>query len=166
VIDQLDPAGDRDLGMAGWLGFQMYRIALGRGLADRGFTDLRDADWNLLRYLHHRGGAPVTEIARLFGVTKQAASQHVASFVERGYGTRTRPDGDGRIRVVTLTDKGRAARAAAIDVADQIEAELAQRLGPDVLLAWRSVTNTLIELHLDQAPEMVRVAAQMSSARD
>jgi DNA-binding MarR family transcriptional regulator len=129
-----------------------------------GFTDLRDADWNLLRYLHHRGGAPVTEIARLFGVTKQAASQHVASFVERGYGTRTRPDGDGRVRVVMLTDKGRAARRAAIEVADQIEAELVQRLGRDVLLAWRSVT--LIELHLGQAPEMVRVAAEMPSARD
>jgi hypothetical protein len=65
-----------------------------------------------------------------------------------------------------LTDKGRAARRAAIDVADQIEAELVQRLGPDVLLAWRSVTDTLIELHLDQAPEMVRAAAEMSSARD
>jgi hypothetical protein len=51
-------------------------------------------------------------------------------------------------------------------VADQIEAELVQRLGPDVPLAWRSVTNALIELPLGQAPEMVRVAAQMSSARD
>ena len=124
------------------------------------------ADWNLLRYLHHTGGASVTEIARLFDVTKQAASQHVASFVGRGYGTRTRPGDDGRVRVVELTDRGRAARRAAIEIADRIEAELVARLGRDALEAWRSVTDALIEIYLHEAPEMVRMAAEMSSARD
>src|SRR4051812_37626905 len=118
---------DRDIGMVGWLGFQLYRVALADGLRRRGFTDLREADWTLLRYLHHRDGATVTEIARLFGYTKQAASQHVASFVDRGYGTRTRSATDARARVVDLTPRGRAARRAAISVADEIEAELIER---------------------------------------
>jgi len=152
--------------MAGWLGFQLYRVALARGLRERGFTDLRDADWTLLRYLYHTGGASVTEIARHYDVTKQAASQHVASFIRRGYGTQTRPGDDGRVRLVQLTDKGRAARRAAIEIADHIEAELTGRLGRDTLDAWRRVTDALIELHLDEAPDTVRIAAEMSSALD
>ena len=166
MLDQNHGDGRRDLGMAGWLGFQLYRVALARGLRERGFTDLRDADWALVRYLHHSGGASVTEIARHYDVTKQAASQHVASFVRRGYGTRTRPGDDGRVRMVELTDKGRAARRAAIEIADGIEAELARRLGRDTLDSWRRVTDALIEIYLHEAPEMVRMAAEMSSARD
>jgi DNA-binding MarR family transcriptional regulator len=157
--------GERDLGLAGWLAFHLYRVALAEGLARRGFTDLRDNDWTLLRFLDHRGAATVTEIARLFGVTKQAASQHVASLVERGYGTKTAAEHDARVRAVTLTARGTAARTAAVDVADEIEAELDELLGPAVLRQWRKVTDALIALHLDDAPEMVRVAAEMSSAR-
>ena len=166
MLDQNDRDGRRDLGMAGWLGFQLYRVALARGLRERGFTDLRDADWALVRYLHHSGCASVTEIARHYDVTKQAASQHVASFVSRGYGTRTRPGDDGRVRLVELTDRGRAARRAAIEIADHIEAELVEKLGRETLDAWRRVTDALIEIHLNEASEMVRVAAEMSSALD
>jgi hypothetical protein len=48
-------------------------VALVRGLRQRGFSDLRDWDGNLLRYPQDRS-ATVMEVARLFGVTKQAAS--------------------------------------------------------------------------------------------
>jgi DNA-binding MarR family transcriptional regulator len=149
--------------LAGWLGFQLYRVALADGLAARGFTDLREADANLLRYLHHHGPAAVTEIARLFGVTKQAASQQVASFVGRGYGTRVRSDVDARVRAVALTERGRAAHDAAIEVADAIEAELVGTVGAAAMASWRRVTDALVALHLDDAPEMVRVAAEMES---
>src|SRR5262245_4699140 len=110
-VDHMDPEVERDIGMAGWLAFHLYRVALGERLRARGFTDLRDTDWSLLRYLHHRGGATVTEIARMFGFSKQAASQHVASFVERGYGARTRSATDARVRSVELSPRGRAARS-------------------------------------------------------
>jgi DNA-binding MarR family transcriptional regulator len=96
-------------------------------------------------------------------VETQAAT---ASFVSRGYGTRTRPGDDGRVRLVELTDRGRAARRAAIEIADHIEAELVEKLGRETLDAWRRVTDALIEIHLYEAPEMVRVAAEMSSALD
>jgi DNA-binding MarR family transcriptional regulator len=152
--------------MAGWLGFQLYRVALARGLQARGYTDLRDADWTLLRYLHHRGGATVTEIGHHYGTTKQAASQHIASFVARGYGARTPSEQDARIRVITLTDKGRAARVAAIDIADEIEADLERRVGTGTVRAWRRVTDALVEAELENAPELVRVAAAMTSTRD
>lgn len=119
-----------------------------------------------MRFLHHSGGASITEIARHYDVTRQAASQHATSFVRRGYGTRTRPGDDGRVRMVELTDKGRAARRAAIEIADGIEAELVRRLGRDALDSWRRVTDALIELDLHEASDMVRMAAEMSSGRD
>ena len=70
------------------------------------------------------------------------------------------------MRVVVLTTKGRKARRAAITAANDIEADLVARLGPDALSAWRSVNDALAEMYLQQAPEMARVAAQMSSALD
>jgi DNA-binding MarR family transcriptional regulator len=158
--------GERDLGLAGWIAFQLYRVALTEGLGRRGFTDLRDTDWTLLRFLHHHGAATVTEIAHLFGVTKQAASQQVASFVERGYGTKTPSEHDARVRAVALSVRGNAAWRAAVDVADEVEADLDDHVGPAALRQWRKVTDALIALHLDGAPEMVRVATEMSSARD
>jgi len=67
--------------------------------------------------------------------------------------------------VVELTGRGRAARRAAVEGADRIEAELVERLGRDALDAcWRSVTDALIEIHLHEAPDTVRAAAEMSSA--
>jgi hypothetical protein len=67
--------------------------------------------------------------------------------------------------VVELTGRGRAARrAAAVEIAGRIEAELVERLGRDALDAWRSVTDALIEIDLHEAPDTVRVAAEMSSA--
>jgi DNA-binding MarR family transcriptional regulator len=166
-LDHMDEdTADRDLGMAGWLAFQLYRVALGRGLAHRGFDDLRDSDGTLLRYLHHSGGATVTEVSRLFGVTKQAASQQLASFVDRGYGERTRLDTDARVRVVVLSQRGRAARRAVLDISDEVEAQLVARLGRDAMLEWRRVADALVDRYLDEAPEQVRVAAAMSSMRD
>ena len=151
--------------MVGWLGFQLYRVALVDGLRARGFTDLRDTDGNLLRYLHRRS-ATVTEIARLFGVTKQAASQQVVSFVERGYGVRVTADDDARVRAVALSERGRAARRASIEIAHEVEAELVERLGPRAVASWRKVTDALADLYLADAPEVVRAAVSLSSDPD
>jgi 6-phosphogluconolactonase (cycloisomerase 2 family) len=77
--DEDEQRGEHECPAGGWLGFQLYRVALARGLRERGFTDLRDADWALVRYLHHSGCASVTEIARHYDVTKQAASQLIVA---------------------------------------------------------------------------------------
>ena len=49
---------ERDLGLEFWLAYGVYRQALVRALVARGFTDLREIDATLLRYLHHSGGPP------------------------------------------------------------------------------------------------------------
>ena len=70
--------------------------------------------------------------------------------------------GDGRLAAPKNSKIGHGSAG----IADHIEAELVERLGRDTLDAWRRVTDALIEIHLDEAPDAVRVAAEMSSAPD
>lgn len=154
---------ERDLGLEFWLAFGAYRASLVRGLAERGFGDLRETDATLLRYLDHSGGATVTELARLLGVTKQAASQHVRSFVAQGYGVSEPSPDDRRERVVRLTARGRAARAAAIDFADSVEAELVAAVGPAAVRGLRRTLAHVVDSRLADAPEAVRIGVTMAS---
>jgi DNA-binding MarR family transcriptional regulator len=154
---------ERDLGLEFWLAYGVYRQALVHGLNDAGFTDLREVDATLLRYLHHSGGATVNELARVLQVTKQAASQHTASLVKRGYVTREPSPDDKRERVVRLTDRGHAARAAAITFADQIEQELIDTVGTNAVRGLRRVLEGFLTPRLGTAPEAIRIGATMKS---
>ena len=153
----------RDLGLAFWLAYQTYQLELGRGLAQAGYPDLRAADAALLRYLHDRDGATVTELARLLDVSKQAASQQVASFVQRGYGVREPSPDDGREKLIRLTERGRGARAAAIDFADEIEGEMQTALGAEAVAGMRAVIDHLVETRLDRANDLIRASVVLSS---
>ena len=51
-------AVERDIGMVGWLGFQLYRVALADGLRERGFTDLREVDGTCSAICITRGARP------------------------------------------------------------------------------------------------------------
>ena len=154
-----------DLGLEGWIAFELYRTALRDGLGSRGFTDLREADGPILRYLHHVGTATVGELAEAFGVTKQAASQAVASLVDRGYALRAVDDEDRRSRTVSLSERGEAAHAAALAVAQREEERLVRTAGADAMAGWRAVNRAMREAWLDRAPARVRIAAEMSSRR-
>ena len=161
----VDDFGVRDMGLDGWIAFELYRTASRDGLGARGFADLREADGTILRYLHHAGRATVGELAEAFGVTKQAASQAVASLVDRGYVLRAVDDEDRRSRAITLDDRGEAAHAAALAVADEEEARLVRMVGADAVAGWRAVNQAMLDTWLDRAPARVRIAAEMSSAR-
>jgi DNA-binding MarR family transcriptional regulator len=162
----VDHSPGHDLGLEGWIAFELYRTALRDGLRAGGFTDLREADGPILRYLHHAGSSTVGELAEAFGVSKQAASQAVASLVERGYGERTPDAEDRRSRVVSLNERGEAAHAAAVDVAEREEARLVEIVGTDALAGWRSVNRAMRDAWLDRAPDRVRIAVAMSEGRD
>lgn len=92
-----------------------------RGLAERGFTDVRPVHGFAFARLSE---APATtaQLAKHLSVTKQAASELVAQLVETGYVTRTPDPSDRRALLLTLTGRGhactRAARQAATDTVD------------------------------------------------
>jgi DNA-binding MarR family transcriptional regulator len=124
----------QDIGLLLGLAWDSYRQVLRRRLADAGFADIRPPDGDLFRMLYHAGGLTASQIAQFLGVTRQAASKTIDSLERRGYAARERRvGGDGRERLVRLTDRGRAVRSAAIAIGDEIEAELRRTVGAQVV---------------------------------
>ncbi|WP_280382558.1 MarR family winged helix-turn-helix transcriptional regulator [Nocardia wallacei] len=102
--------------------------ALRAGVAAAGFADVRPAHGFAFARMA-AGGATVGEIAAHLGVTKQAASQLVEDLVLRGYAQRNPHPHDARARLITLTDRGRAAARATEAAAAEFTARWVAGLG-------------------------------------
>ncbi|MFI5959248.1 MarR family winged helix-turn-helix transcriptional regulator [Cryptosporangium sp. NPDC051539] len=88
------------------------------GVVRRGFDDIRPTHGYVFARIAP-GGATISAIAEHLGVTKQAASQLVDELVKRGYVDRRPHHGDGRAKLVVLTDRGWACTRAADDAATE-----------------------------------------------
>lgn len=101
-----------------------------RGVAERGFTDVRPSHGFAFVRISS-GDATTVEVAEHLGVTKQAASQLVEQLVQRGYLTREADPRDGRSRLLKLTARGWACTRAAEQAAADTVAEWGHQLGPE-----------------------------------
>jgi DNA-binding MarR family transcriptional regulator len=110
--------------------FNMYVEHLHRGLARRGFTDLRPTFGLALRALHARPRT-LTELAGELGVTKQAAAKVVGDLEGRSLIEREPSPADRRSALLRLSDRGEALVAAAIRIGNGVERDLARDLGDD-----------------------------------
>ncbi len=79
-------------------------------------------------------------------MSKQAMNRLIQSLERLGYLQRTAAEGDGRARLVRLTDRGRQATAIIHKTAAKIERELAAELGTDRLDALKRELAELAEL--------------------
>jgi DNA-binding MarR family transcriptional regulator len=128
-----------------------------RRLAADGMADLRFADGFVFQHLVER---PVTigSLAERLEVTQQAASKAVADLERRGYVSRVRDPSDARVRLVALTERGRAAVEGAREHRAALVAELGDRLGPRrVDAANRLLGEVVAELGDDAAVRGRRV---------
>ena len=92
-----------------------------------GFTDLSPAHHVVFENLDP-GGTRLTELAVRSGVTHQSMSELVSVLEQRGYLERRPDPGDGRARIVRLTDKGKRMARRAVKEMAAIEAEWTERL--------------------------------------
>ncbi len=91
-----------------------------------------------------RTGSPLGEIIAALGVSKQAAGQLVDTLVLRGYLDRA-PDPDDRRRMtVSLTDRGQLAAQASRLAIDEVDAEVTERVGADIIAATRAGLGAMI----------------------
>ena len=84
-----------------------------------------------------------TELARRTLTTKQSMNHLLAGLEAGGYLDRVEGNGDGRARVLRLTDKGRALTTAIQQIAAGIEQRWATAHGP---AAIQQLTATLEDL--------------------
>jgi len=99
-----------------------------RRLRNAGYADVRPAHAAVFRHIAPEGSR-LTDLAERAQMTKQAAGELVSDLEDRGYLERLPDPGDGRVKVIRLTARGRGSRAAAFRAFREIEAAWAERVG-------------------------------------
>lgn len=102
-------------------------------LGARGFAGLTPAFAGLIPLLDATG-ARASALAQRSGVTKQAMSQLVRELESRGYVEQAADPIDTRAKIIRLTKRGVALRAACLQVRDEIQALAAATLGKSGLV--------------------------------
>jgi DNA-binding MarR family transcriptional regulator len=118
-------------------------------LAVAGFPDIRPAHACVFGHVAPQGST-VTEIARLARLTKATVVAAVDDLERRGYAERVPDPRDRRAKPVRLTARGREAVATAEKIFDEIEQELAARVGSESMQQLRAVLEPLHTALLDE----------------
>lgn len=98
-------------------------------MVKRGHPSFGEARGNLLRHIS-KFGTNQAEIAQKAGMTKQAVQQQIDLLVKDGAVARQDDPADKRKKRVVLTAKGLTAIAEAEKLKGELEAEVAEKLGP------------------------------------
>jgi DNA-binding MarR family transcriptional regulator len=117
---------------------------LGDAVLRAGIDDMRTSFGFVIRALAERDRT-LTELSELLGVTKQAAIKVVDEMELRGYLTREADPADRRAKVLSLTDKARRVRRAALRESRRLEKELLDDVGAGDVQAMRRTLLRLLE---------------------
>jgi DNA-binding MarR family transcriptional regulator len=107
-----------------------------RVMVDELVARLREGGYEDMTAAHHPlfenidpGGTRLTVLAARTGMTHQSMGELVGALEARGYVERRSDPSDGRVRLVVLTEKGRAAVRLAVKEIAAIEAAWIERVG-------------------------------------
>jgi DNA-binding MarR family transcriptional regulator len=115
-------------------------------VASCGFSDMTPGLASLMPLLDATG-ARATTLAQRAGITKQAISQLVRELETRGYVEQVADSTDTRAKLVRLTKRGVAIRAACAGVRDELQATAIAKLGKSrVLRLQRDLVELLAAL--------------------
>ena len=118
-----------DLSLAALFAGYALNDEVQRRLHSAGFEGLRFSHGFLIQHLV-AGERTVGELAELMGITQQAVSKTVGELETLGYLERRARAADARVRLVTLTRRGREAIETAREERAEVVAELRSELGP------------------------------------
>ncbi|MBS2532616.1 MarR family transcriptional regulator [Catenulispora sp. NF23] len=118
-----------------WRAHNWFRLAVTAGLED-GTGGVSPAHATLLSQLDP-DGMPMSDLARLMGVSPPAAHQMVHHLATLGLLEVVPNPVSKRSKLVVLTPAGLARRRQALDLLDELEAELAHRIGKRRVTALR-----------------------------
>ncbi|MCH5642547.1 MULTISPECIES: MarR family winged helix-turn-helix transcriptional regulator [unclassified Gordonia (in: high G+C Gram-positive bacteria)] len=109
---------------------------------DEVWRGLRPSQFRILEAID-RGSARSVDVARVLGMTKQGAGQHIAKLTDDGYLVASEDSGDRRNRKLRLTRKGSSMLMRGLRRIADIEDEWTGLVGSDDYAAFRRV---LIEI--------------------
>src|SRR5690349_11406665 len=131
-----------DFGILLVLAYQQFVSDLRASLTEQGYTDQGRSDGYVLRALD-AAAITVSELAERLEITKQGAGQLVDDMERRGYVERRPDPTDGRARLLYLSDKGRAALAAARKFHQQYERRLVREHGAAAVTSLRAMLTAM-----------------------
>lgn len=129
-------------------GRKTYARAIRDSFAAEGFDDIPKLGPRLLGGIQRFGGQP-GDIAKDFGISKQAASKLVDALVVRGYLDRSVDPDDRRRMKLALTERGVAAAKASWAATDRVDRELEQAVGAKAVAQMRKTLGFLVALRGD-----------------
>ena len=122
-----------------------YGRAIRKSFAAEGFDDIPKLGPRLLGGMLRFGGQP-DDIAKDFGISKQAASKLVDTLVIRGYVERGTDPEDRRRLTLELTERGREAADIGWAATDRVDAELEAAVGAAAIAQMRETVGALVAL--------------------
>jgi DNA-binding MarR family transcriptional regulator len=97
-------------------------------------------------------GSRLTDLAERANMTKQSVGEVTTELERRGYLERVPDPGDGRAKIIRLTERGRAAQALGFQIIEEIEQEWADRFGADRVAALREALEAITAERLGAVP--------------
>jgi DNA-binding MarR family transcriptional regulator len=115
-------------------------------------TGLRAGQLTLLVALERAGPVPFTRLAGVLGMDRTTLTRNLAP-LRRDRLVALGPGPDRRVRLATITEKGRKVLTAAIPLWEEAQDRIAGALGPGRWQAIRRDLHRLAELAGDDMPE-------------
>lgn len=125
-----------------------YGRAIRKGYAEAGFDDIPKLGPRLLGGIRRFGGSvgSVGDVARDFGISKQAVSKLIDTLVIRGYLERGTDPEDRRRLTLELTERGREAADIGRQASDRVDRELEEAVGAAAIAQMRETVGALVSL--------------------
>lgn len=127
-------------------------------LRKAGHSDVRPSHFAVFRHMRPEG-LRLTELVERAQMTKQSVGELVTYLEDRGHLLRQTDPGDGRVRIITLTTRGKASRDAGPAAFRQIEAAWGQGVGTARVAELRARLSDIAQLTPAQPPPAVATLA-------
>ena len=107
---------------------RLFREDLFRHTVERGFSDLRPAHLQVFGSIK-ADGTRLTDLAEWTNMGRSSMAELIDDLETKGYVERRPDPGDGRAKLVCLTERGWEAMRAGRKVIERIEDDYARRIG-------------------------------------
>jgi DNA-binding MarR family transcriptional regulator len=132
-------------------GFDAFAEEMTRRLADTPYSDIRITHGCVFGNIEP-DGSRLTVLAERANMTKQSVGEVATELERRGYLERVPDPGDGRAKIIRLTERGREAQALGFQIIDEIEAEWGERFGVERVAALRDALEVITAERLGALP--------------